>query len=136
MKHAFLLAFSALVLSTYALGQVQAPVQSAAKAAPQELTPSEFQRIAALGTHQLIDVRTPQEFSTGHIAGAINIDWTAANYEASFSRIDASRPVLLYCHSGGRSEQALEHLVGKGYRVQHLEGGIAAWRKAGFVVVK
>ena len=105
-------------------------------AAPQELTPSEFQRIAALGTHQLIDVRTPQEFSTGHIAGAINIDWTAANYEASFSRIDASRPVLLYCHSGGRSEQALEHLVGKGYRVQHLEGGIAAWRKAGFVVVK
>lgn len=136
MKHAFLLAFSALVLSTYALGQVQAPVQSAAKAAPQELTPSEFQRIAALGTHQLIDVRTPQEFSTGHIAGAINIDWTAANYEASFSRIDASRPVLLYCHSGGRSEQALEHLLGKGYRVQHLEGGIAAWRKAGFVVVK
>ncbi|MBK6342418.1 MAG: rhodanese-like domain-containing protein [Flavobacteriales bacterium] len=136
MKHAFLLAFSALVLSTYALGQVQAPVQSAAKAAPQELTPSEFQRIAALGTHQLIDVRTPQEFSSGHIAGAINIDWTAANYEASFSRIDASRPVLLYCHSGGRSEQALEHLVGKGYRVQHLEGGIAAWRKAGFVVVK
>ncbi len=136
MKHAFLLAFSALVLSTYALGQVQAPVQSAAMAAPQELTPSEFQRIAALGTHQLIDVRTPQEFSSGHIAGAINIDWTAANYEASFSRIDASRPVLLYCHSGGRSEQALEHLVGKGYRVQHLEGGIAAWRKAGFVVVK
>ncbi|MBK8227133.1 MAG: rhodanese-like domain-containing protein [Flavobacteriales bacterium] len=136
MKHAFLLAFSSLVLSPCALAQVQAPVQSAAKAAPQELPPSEFQRLAALGTHQLIDVRTPQEFSGGHLAGAINLDWTAADYEAAFSRIDASRPVLLYCHSGGRSEQALEHLVGKGYRVQHLEGGIAAWRKAGLVVVK
>jgi phage shock protein E len=136
MKHAFLVLIGALVFLTDVRSQAQAPVQSAAKAAPQDLTPSQFNQTIALGTHQVVDVRTPQEFNSGHIAGAINIDWTAANYEAAFSRIDASKPVLLYCHSGGRSEQALEHLVGKGYRVQHLEGGVAAWRKAGYVVVK
>lgn len=116
--------------------QQQAPVQSLAKSQQAELGPAAFKEAVASGRYQLIDVRTPSEFRSGHLQGAVNIDWTAPDYEAAFSRISADRPVLLYCHSGGRSEQALEYLVGKGLQVQHLEGGITAWRKAGLPVVQ
>lgn len=138
MKHIPLLAafVLALGLAPEAWAQQQAPVQSLAKSQQPELSPMAFKEALETGRYQLIDVRTPAEFGTGHLQGAVNIDWTAADYEATFSRISAERPVLLYCRSGGRSGQALEYLVSKGLQVQHLEGGITAWRKAGLPVVQ
>lgn len=136
--------FSALTL-TFALAvlavsnvhaQVGKQAQIGAQAVQRDLNPARFNQAIATGNFQLIDVRTPKEFSAGHIAGAVNIDWTAADYEAAFSRIDAAKPLLLYCHGGGRSEQALEYLLDKGYRAQHLDGGIVAWRKEGLPEVK
>jgi thioredoxin 1 len=85
---------------------------------------------------QLVDVRTPAEYAAGHLIGSVNIDWTAEDYEAAFAKLDKSKPVLLYCHSGGRSEQALEHLLEQGYKAQHLVGGYAAWKQAGLATVK
>lgn len=114
----------------------QPPLPKAAAQEPVELTPAEFQAAIASGRHRLVDVRTPAEYSGGRIAGAVNIDWTAPDYERAFAQLDPRVPVLLYCHSGGRSEQALEHLIARGYRAQHLQGGIGAWRKAGLPVVQ
>lgn len=126
-----------LLLSVASFAQVnQAPVRSIADAPKAELSPEEFKRAIETGKYQLVDVRTPSEFASGHIAKSSNIDWTASGYETAFAAIKQDTPVLLYCHSGGRSEQALEYLIGKGYRAQHLDGGISAWRKAGFPVVK
>ncbi|MFN3876398.1 MAG: rhodanese-like domain-containing protein, partial [Flavobacteriales bacterium] len=68
------------------------------------------------------------------IADAIGM--VGDNDERAFGQLDPKVPLLLYCHSGGRSEQALEYLVSKGYRARHLQGGIIAWRKAGLPVVK
>lgn len=126
-----------VLLSGASFAQVnQAPTRSAADAPKAELSPEEFKRAIETGKYQLVDVRTPAEFASGHIANSVNIDWTANGYEAAFAAIKPDTPVLLYCHSGGRSEQALEHLIGKGYRAQHLIGGISAWQKAGLSVVK
>ncbi|MBK8499255.1 MAG: rhodanese-like domain-containing protein [Flavobacteriales bacterium] len=96
-----------------------------------ELGVDAFEQAIATGKARLVDVRTPAEYAAGHLIGSINIDWTADDYEAAFAELDKSMPVLLYCHSGGRSEQALEYLAAKGYRAQHLVGGYAAWKKAG-----
>lgn len=96
-----------------------------------ELGVDAFNTAIAAGHARLVDVRTPAEYAAGHLIGSINIDWTADDYEAAFAKLDKRMPVLLYCHSGGRSEQAMEYLADKGYRAQHLGGGYAAWKKAG-----
>lgn len=101
-----------------------------------ELTPAQFQEAISTGDAVLVDVRTPTEYASGHIAGSVNMDWTAKDYEKGFAKLDPKKPVLLYCHGGGRSEQALEYLESKGYKPQHLGGGITAWKKAGLPTVK
>lgn len=101
-----------------------------------ELDPVAFKAAIAEGTAILVDVRTPKEHASGHLEGSVNIDWTAKDYEAAFAKLDPKTPVLLYCHGGGRSEQALEYLLGKGFNARHLKGGYVAWKEAGYTVVR
>lgn len=91
----------------------------------------------ASGDVQLVDVRTPQEWSTGHIEGALHIDWFDDDFKAHVSKLDKAKPVRLYCAAGGRSEEAREMLHEMGFTdVKDLDGGISAWKKAGAPVVK
>ena len=91
----------------------------------------------AAGGVQLVDVRTPQEWSSGHIEGALHIDWFSEDFKAEAGRLQKDRPVRLYCASGGRSEEAREMLREMGFGdVRDLDGGIQAWKKAGAPVVK
>jgi rhodanese-related sulfurtransferase len=83
----------------------------------------------------LLDVRTPAEYKSGHIAGAMNMDWTAHDYEARFATLDPATPVMIYCAAGGRSEQATQYLNGKGFQVIQLLDGMGGWRDAGLPVV-
>lgn len=86
---------------------------------------------------QLVDVRTADEFASGHISGAVNMDWRGADFLAGIARLDKSQPVRLYCASGRRSAEAREALSKAGFRDVHdLEGGIAAWQAAGGQLVK
>ncbi|QQR86686.1 MAG: rhodanese-like domain-containing protein [Flavobacteriales bacterium] len=88
-------------------------------------------------TVQLIDVRTPDEWSRGHIEGAVHIDWFSDEFKAQVEKLDKNAPVRLYCAAGGRSEEAREMLRGMGFRdVLDLDGGIGAWKKSGGAVVK
>lgn len=81
---------------------------------------------------QLVDVRTPAEFGTGHLPNAVNLDWTGGQLEAKTGTLDKARPVLLYCASGSRSANAKGYLMDQGFTdVVDLEGGIQAWRSAG-----
>ncbi len=77
---------------------------------------------------QLVDVRTPEEYSDGHIARAVNIDVKNADFlPDALKALDKSRPVAVYCRSGKRSADAARQLSANGYRVANLEGGILAW---------
>lgn len=77
----------------------------------------------------LIDVRSPQEFSQGAIAGSKNIPFIDI-MEGRHS-LPKDKPVLLICSIGGRSFAAVQLLQEKGYtEVFNLDGGLQAWRRA------
>lgn len=130
-----LLPFSLALVLTAGCSNAQSD-QNHEVAIQADMDASSFNASIEKGEARLIDVRTPAEFASGHIKGAENMDWTAADYEKKFATLDAARPVLLYCASGGRSDQAKEYLEGKGFKVAHLVDGIAGWKKAGLPVVK
>jgi len=78
----------------------------------------------------LVDVRTPEEFASGHLLGAINIPLSElqGNLSAWTSRLPKDVPVILQCKSGVRSEQAGQILMKAGYQnVLTLDGGIVGW---------
>lgn len=77
---------------------------------------------------QIIDVRTPEEFSEGHIPGAVNIDIDGEQFAAKIAQLDKSRPVAVYCRGGRRSKEAAEHMVGCGLEVTELSDGIMSWK--------
>lgn len=78
---------------------------------------------------QLIDVRTSEEFAEGHIEQAHNIDIKDSNFKEKLDRFDKSKPVFVYCLSGGRSAKAAASLKELGFEeVYDLKGGIMAWR--------
>lgn len=81
---------------------------------------------------QLIDVRTPDEFASGHLSKAHNIDVTSENWDSEITKLDKSKPILVYCKSGNRSATAAEKLVVAGFKtVYNLEGGIMKWQVEG-----
>ena len=77
----------------------------------------------------IIDVRTDDEFSTGHIGGAVNIDFYNGNeFISEIDKLDKSKSYFIYCKSGARSGQTCELMKQKGFKkVYNLEGGILGW---------
>ena len=85
----------------------------------------------------VLDVRTPKEYAAGHIDGAKNIDFNAADFEKNLAQLDKSRTYLVHCASGGRSTKSLEVFKKLAFTaVVHLDGGFQAWEKAGKPVKK
>ncbi|MFN4083810.1 MAG: rhodanese-like domain-containing protein [Bacteroidia bacterium] len=95
----------------------------------------EFEELLKQKNIVLIDVRTPGEFSSGHIEGAKNIDVYDPAFTDKILKIDKQKTVLVYCRSGNRSAQAAGFLRSKGYKVFDLAGGIGKWQAAGKKVV-
>lgn len=86
------------------------------------------QALGELEDFQLIDVRTPGEFSGGNIEGAMNIDFRNTNFKTEVEKLDKSKPTLIYCHGGGRSMAALNIMKEMGFQhVFELEGGYSNW---------
>ena len=85
----------------------------------------------------LIDVRTLKEFSDGHIAGAMNIDFEGATFEERISKLDTAKTYFVYCMSGSRSHKAAEYMRHSGFKnIYEMRGGIERWKKEGFPVEK
>ncbi len=79
----------------------------------------------------LIDVRTSEEFSNGHLRNAKNVDWNGNDFESGISSLNKDNPVFVYCLSGGRSRSAAERMRSLGFKaVYELDGGIMKWRAA------
>lgn len=84
---------------------------------------------------QVLDVRTPAEFASGHLQGAQNIDIYDPSFRQNLSSLDKNQPVLVYCKSGGRSAEAAGILKELGFlKVYNIEGGILAWTNANMPV--
>ena len=80
----------------------------------------------------LIDIRTPAEYRSGHIPGAINIP--LQDFQRRFAELDAfrDREVVLYCETGARASYGGRWLKSQGFQELRVLGGhMNAWRKAG-----
>ncbi len=75
----------------------------------------------------ILDVRTEEEFNTGHIQGAILIPNETINTEPPAILPDKNATILVYCRSGNRSKQAADKLVEMGYTQIYDFGGISGW---------
>jgi phage shock protein E len=80
----------------------------------------------------VIDARTPQEYATGHLDGATNIDSAATDLDARLARLSKDTPYIVYCRTGRRSGALTEHMHALGFKhVYDLQGGLQAWTQAG-----
>ncbi|MFN5346026.1 MAG: rhodanese-like domain-containing protein [Bacteroidota bacterium] len=100
------------------------------------LSPKQFSdKMAESKNITLLDVRTPGEFSEGHIKSAVNADWNGGGFERVVSGYDKSKTYFLYCRSGHRSGLAAEWMRRHGFKnVIELDGGISAWQSASLPV--
>lgn len=80
--------------------------------------------------HVLIDVRTPDEFKSGHVAKAKNIPLNTISKK--MKSIPKDKPVVLICRTGSRSGMAARQLAGAGYEnILNLKGGVMRWQADG-----
>jgi len=101
------------------------------------VNPTEAQKLIAAKKVVVLDVRTSKEFAAGHIAGATNINFLAADFGKAIMGLATNQAYLVHCAVGGRSTQALPKLEKLQLKsIYHLDGGIKAWEKAGLPVVK
>lgn len=122
MKHIMLLAIlsSALLLTGCIGGQ--------AKAAYRRVSAEEAQQIMKNESgYRIVDVRTPEEYASGHIPNAICIPNESIGKEPPAELSDKKQLLLIYCRSGRRSKEAANKLVELGYENVVDFGGIVDW---------
>ena len=94
------------------------------------LEPNDYKNAISIKKVQLFDVRTSQEYNSGHIKNAINVDvFNKNSFVAHFKTLDTETPVYLYCRSGSRSQKAAKLLVELGFKeIYDLKGGFLNWK--------
>jgi len=99
-----------------------------------QLTPESYQRMLEEKGGEVIDVRTPEEFAAGHLAGARLSDWRSGDFATEMQQWDKSKTYYLYCASGNRSGQALEKMKEAGFQKVYNLGAYPALKQAGVAV--
>ncbi len=99
-----------------------------------DVTPEEALKIIESGREVFVlDVRTPEEFESGHLPNAVNIDILDSGFSDRFARTIHGGCCLVYCKSGVRSAKALEALRDMGLAcIYHMHAGYTGWEKAGY----
>ena len=94
------------------------------------LSADEFEKAIAKDSIQILDVRTPGEYASGHIKNTLLANWNdAAEFNRRIAFVNKAKPVYVYCLAGGRSAAAAEKMRGMGFEnVYELKGGINAWK--------
>lgn len=90
--------------------------------------------LLADGDALLVDVRTREEWKSGHAPHAKHI--SLASLEQQMTRIPRDRTVLAICATGSRSARATAFLQRAGYDARNVKGGMRAWARAGLEVTK
>lgn len=90
------------------------------------ITPSEVQaRLQSGDTLYMLDVREPNEWAAGHVAGALHIP--VGQLSERRHELDPKRELIVMCRSGNRSGLACELLEEMGYQVTNMTGGLNDW---------
>jgi rhodanese-related sulfurtransferase len=99
---------------------------------PRDVSPDEAERILKLNPGMVVlDVRTSEEFSEGHLPGAVNLNFFATDFLEKI-KLYEGKQILIHCASGGRSGQALSRLKDTSFAaIYHLRSGFTGWQSAG-----
>ena len=125
--------YTSLFLLAFFLGSCAQSTQQ--EGSSKTLAATDFQTAIQQKGAQVLDVRTAGEFQGGHIAGALQADWTnAQEFESRTQHLDKKTTVYVYCQAGGRSAAAQTYLIEKGYKVVNLEGGMSNWKMSNLPV--
>ena len=85
--------------------------------------------LSSTANPQLIDIRTPEEFREGSIDGALNMDFYNDDFTSQLKSLDKTRPIFIYCKSGGRSGKTYKMLKDMGIeKVYDLKVGYDGWK--------
>ena len=96
-----------------------------------EISDSQFTEIQDTD-YILVDVRTLEEYDSGHIQEAIHIDFYSESFQKEILSLDKSSSIILYCRTQNRSTKTANYLKENGYKeITVLEGGITSWVKNG-----
>lgn len=100
------------------------------------VAPSAAVEVLAQPGLAVVDVRTPAEFASGHLPGAVNLDVEGGSFAQQVEPLPKDATYFVYCQSGNRSKVATTKLADLGFtHVYELQGGIAAWQADGGTVV-
>lgn len=84
---------------------------------------------------QLIDVRTPGEYTEGHLSNSKNVDIKNTAFKEKINTLDKSKPVFVYCLAGGRSAEAAKIFTENGFKeVYDMQGGYLKWTSSGKLI--
>ena len=132
-----LIAAAVLILAYFLIPKNNAPLdtesQTPTAQTTQKIVHLEADEFLARNTDSnvtVIDVRTPDEYNSGHIENAINMDFYAADFDAQLKALDKNERYSVYCKAGSRSGKTLERMQELGFTdVADLVGGYAALNK-------
>ena len=124
------------LIATFAALILLAGCSSTGSATTVNLNVSEFSQKITEPDVIILDVRTPEEFASGHIEGALNIDFNSGDFANEITRLNPSENYAIYCRSGSRSGQAASIMHKAGFHdVSNLNGGVIDWTNAGLPLV-
>lgn len=134
--------FDRLLLNAvkWALAQPVKPLAAAATAEPagfKRVGVAEFEKLWQEKKYTVLDVRTADEFKSGHIPGAVNLDVLDDSFEKKVAALDKSKTYLVHCAAGRRSANAADEMKKLGFKsVIDLTPGFNGWKAAGKPVEK
>ena len=98
---------------------------------------NKFEGLIKWSKVQLVDARTAEEYASGRIPGATNIDVKKDDFkQLAEEKLNKDKPVAIYCRSGKRSLIGAGILKNAKFKVINLRGGIMEWEKAGKSISK
>ena len=114
-----------------------ANAEAAQAGGPVRVGVAEFATLAGSPEVRVIDVRTPEEFADGHIAGAVNIPVQSSDFSARIAELDPTATYAVYCRSGNRSQPAVAAMSDAGITtIFELGSGTKGWASAGQPLVQ
>jgi len=102
---------------------------------PQHVDAVKFKEQIAKGDAILLDVRTPQEYSRGHIAGSTAINIADPAFVSKINLLQKDKTILIYCLTGSRSYAAANYMSKNGFKkIVNLQQGIMDWSQRGYAL--
>lgn len=85
------------------------------------------EKFSSMSDAVMLDVRTPAEFTAGHIDKAMNVDFENQSFESEIKKLDTSKTYFVYCRSGNRSGRAIEVMKQNGFKnIYELDRGLVS----------